>query len=86
MPDHHLKLVLKSTSGSVTEEFARDAHAKHVLEVAIKKIPLAKNPPQPYVMRDERTGTVLDPSEKLVSLGVESGDTIIIQAGTPVDG
>lgn len=86
MPDRHLELILKSTSGSVTERFNDQNRAQDVLNTAIKEIPLAPNPPQPYVMRDERTGAVLDPSEKLAALGVENDDTILIQAGTPIDG
>jgi hypothetical protein len=86
VPDRHLELILKSTSGSVTERFNDQNRAADVLETAIKEIPLTPNPPQPYVMRDERTGTVLAPSEKLAALGVETGDTILIQAGTPIDG
>jgi hypothetical protein len=70
----------------VKERFSDHDRARHVLEVAIRDIPLTKNPPQPYVMKDERTGTVLDPSETLHALKVESGDTILIQAGTPIDG
>lgn len=86
MPDRHLDLTLKSTSGSVNAQFNDQNRAQQVLDEAIKKIPLTPNPPQPYVMRDQRTGGQLDPSEKLADLGVQTGDTILIQAGTPVDG
>jgi len=86
VPDRHLDLTLKSTSGSVSARFNDQNRAQDVLDTGIREIPLAKNPPQPYVMRDERTGTVLAPSEKLAALKVQSGDTILIQAGTPIDG
>jgi hypothetical protein len=86
VPDRHLELTLKSTSGSTTARFNDQNRAQDVLDTAIREIPLTPNPPQPYVMRDERMGTVLDPSEKLAALRVENGDTILIQAGTPIDG
>ena len=86
MPDRHLTLTLKSTSGSVTEEFNDQNRAEKLLDVAIRQIPLTKTPSQPYVLKLERTGQTLDLNEKLSELGIEDGDTILIQAGTPVDG
>jgi uncharacterized ubiquitin-like protein YukD len=84
--DRHLRLTLKSTSGSVVEEFNDQNRAQKLLDVAVKKIPLTQTPAQPYVMKLERTGAPLDPNEKLAELGIQDGDTILIQAGTPRDG
>ena len=86
MPDRHLTLTLKSTSGSVTEEFNDQNRADKLLDFAIREIPLTKTPSQPYVLKLERDGRTLDLNEKLTDLGIEDGDTILIQAGTPVDG
>jgi uncharacterized ubiquitin-like protein YukD len=86
VPDQHLDLTIKTTSGTISERFNRQNRASKVLEVAVRKVPLNANPSRPYLMRLERDGRQLDPNEKLVDQDVRDGDVVLIQAGQPVDG
>ena len=86
-PEPHITLNIKSTSGNLTgERFNSQNRAQQVLDRAIKGIPLEPRPQRPYTLVLERDGRTLALGEKLAELDVRDGDTVIVQAGQPVDG
>lgn len=87
MPDHQITLTIKSTAGTLPdEEFNTSNRVEKILEDALKKLPLDKNPPAPYKVVRESTDTSLPLDEKISDTGLTSGEIVVIQAGQPVDG
>jgi hypothetical protein len=87
MPDHHITLTVKSTSGTwPNAEFNTSNKVQKILDDAIKHFPLNKTPQAPYVVVRESTGQPLPLNEKIGDTGLQSGDVVVIQAGQPVDG
>jgi hypothetical protein len=87
MPDHHITLTVKSTSGTwPNAEFNTSNKIQKILDDAIKHFPLNKTPQAPYVVVRESTGQPLPLNEKIGDTGLQSGDVVVIQAGQPVDG
>ncbi|MEA2372638.1 MAG: hypothetical protein QOH12_3032 [Solirubrobacteraceae bacterium] len=83
---HRLKLTVKSTSGSFTEEFNSENKAEKVLHEAIRRLHLDPNPAVAYVLKRESDGRTLTLSERLGDQGIDNGDIIIVQAGQAQDG
>jgi len=86
-PEPHINLNIKSTSGNLSDvRFNAQNRAQLVLDRATKDIPLDPKPARPYKLVLERDGRSLDLGEKLAELDVRGGDTVIVQAGQPVEG
>jgi hypothetical protein len=87
MPDHHITLTVKSTSGTWSNaEFNTSNKVEKILEDAIKHFPLNKTPQGPYTVVRESTGQPLGLNDKISDTGLQSGEVVVIQAGQPVDG
>jgi hypothetical protein len=87
MPDHQITLTIKSTAGTLpNEEFNTSNKVEKILEDALKKLPLDKNPPAPYKVVREKTDQSLPLGEKIADTGLASGEVVVIQAGQPIDG
>jgi hypothetical protein len=87
VPDHHLTLTVKSTSGTwANAEFNSSNKIEKILEEAIKHFNLNKTPQAPYTVLRESTGQPLPLNEKISDAGLKSGEVVVIQAGQPVDG
>jgi hypothetical protein len=85
--EHHIKLIVKSTSGTwQNAEFNPSNKIDKVLEDAIKHFNLNKTPPAPYTVVRESTGQTLPLNEKIGDTGLQSGEVVVIQAGQPIDG
>ena len=87
MPDHHITLTIKSTAGTLpNEEFNTSNKVEKILDDALKKLPLDKTPQAPYKVVRESTNQSLPLDEKIADTGLTSGETVVIQAGQPIDG
>ena len=87
MPDHHITVTVKSTSGTwPNAEFNMSNKVQKILDDAIKHFPLNKTPQAPYMVVRESTGQSLPLNEKISDAGLQSGEVVVIQAGQPVDG
>ncbi len=87
MPDHHITLSVKSTSGTwANAEFNTSNKVQKILDDAIKHFPLNKTPQAPYTVVRESTGQPLGLNDKISDSGLQSGEVVVIQAGQPVDG
>lgn len=87
MPDHHITLTVKSTSGTwPNAEFNTSNKIQKILDDAIKHFPLNKTPQAPYTVVRESTGQSLPLNEKISDTGLQTGEIVVIQAGQPVDG
>jgi len=83
----HVTLNIRSTSGNLGDQrFSVHDRAQAVLDRAIREIPLNRDPDRPYKLVLQRTGATLALNETLQALGLRDGDTVIVQAGQPVDG
>lgn len=82
--DPFLNLTVKSTSGSFQDRWNRNNKAERVLKDAIRHLDL--NPSAGYRLVRERTGEQLDLGEKLADLGIEDGETLIVQVEQAQDG
>ena len=85
-PDRRITLVIKSTSGSFTEDFNASNKAEKVLNEAIRRLRLDPHPATPYVLKRESDGRVLTLSEKLGELGLRDGDVVLVQTSQAQDG
>jgi hypothetical protein len=84
---NHLNLVVKSTAGVWPDaRFNQENRAQKVLDEGVRHFHLDPSPAQPYLLVREADGSTLSLSEKLEELGLHDGDTVLIQAGQPVDG
>lgn len=84
---HQITLTIKSTAGTLpNEEFNTSNKVEKILEDALKKLPLDKNPPAPYKVIRESTDKSLPLDEKIEATGLTSGEVVVIQAGKPIDG
>lgn len=87
MPDHHITLTIKSTSGTwPNAEFNTSNKVEKILEGAIKHFSLSKTPQAPYTVVRESSSQSLPLNEKMGDTGLQSGEVVLIQAGQPVDG
>ena len=87
VPDHHIALTIKSTAETLPDEdFNTSNKVEKILEDALKKLPLDKNPPAPYKVVREKTDKPLPLDEKIADTGLASGEVVVIQAGQPIDG
>lgn len=91
MPEHgsnrHITLIVKSTAGVWPDaRFNLSNRAQKVLDEGVRHFHLDPSPAQPYLLVREADGSTLNLSEKLEDLGLSDGDSVLIQAGQPVDG
>ena len=87
MADHHITLTIKSTSGTwQNAEFNTSNKVEKILDKAIDHFGLNKTPQAPYTVVRESTGQPLPLNETIGDTGLQSGETVVIQAGQPVDG
>jgi hypothetical protein len=83
---HRLKLTVKSTSGSFSDEFNSENKAEKVLAEAISRLNLDPNPAVAYVLKRESDGLTLNISERLGDQGIHDGDVIVVQTSQAQDG
>ena len=76
----NITLNIRSTSGNLNDQrFSLQDRARQVLDRAIQKIPLDRDPARPYELVLARTGATLALDESLEALGLRDRDTIDVQ-------
>jgi hypothetical protein len=82
---NHITLIVRSTSGTWPDaRFNVNNKAQKVVDDAIAHFHLDPSPRVPY--RLTAGGRDLALGERIEDLGLQDGDTVIIEAGQPVDG
>lgn len=82
---NQIRLIVRATSGTWPDaRFNVNNRVQKILDEGVRRLGLDPSPAVPYRMT--RGGQALSLTEKIEDVGLREGDTVVIEAGQPVDG
>ena len=82
---NQIHLIVRSTAGTWPDaRFNVNNRVQKVLDDGVRRLGLDPSPAVPYRLTHE--GRALALGEKIEDVGLRDGDTVLIEAGQPVDG
>jgi hypothetical protein len=86
MADNEITLIVKSTAGSLTEQFNVNNKAQEVFDKALEHFRLVAGAGATYFLARDRDGSQLALGEKIEDLGLTDGEVLVLQANQAQDG